>query len=123
MERYVDRLLGSRKEHASIIVATLDGQHAILVMRQAGRTVLHVSADRTKNDGQEAKMRDFFKKRGMIPDRDYGSGNGGVDDATCNLDFQLAEDPKAVARMCVSVFTDLFGVTDQDGLEFTTDGL
>jgi hypothetical protein len=63
MESYMARLLRSRKEYASVIAATLDGQHAILVMRQSGRTTLDISADRTKNDGQEDKMREFFKMR------------------------------------------------------------
>jgi hypothetical protein len=123
MESYMDRLVRSRKEHASVIAATMDGQHAILVMRQSNRTMLHISTDRTKNDGQEAKMRDFFTKLGMTPNRDYRSANRGVEDATCNLEFILTDDPKSIAGSCVAVFTDLFGVTDQNGLEFTTDGL
>lgn len=123
MESYMERLLRSRKEYASVIAATLDGQHAILVMRQSGRMTISVSADRTRNDGEEAKMRDFFRKLGMTPTRDYRSANGGVEDATCNFEFVLTDDPKSIARSCVAVFTDLFGVTDQQGLEFTTDGL
>ena len=123
IESYMDRLLRSRKEFASVIVATLDGQHAILVMRQSGRTTLDVSADRTKNDGQEAKLREFFNKLGMTPSRDYRSANGGVEDATCNFEFQLTDDPKAISRLCVAVFEDLFSVSDKQGLEFTTDGL
>jgi hypothetical protein len=123
MESYIGRLLRSAKKSSSVIVSTLDGQSALLVMRQAGRTTLLVSADRTKNDGQEARMRDFFAKLGMIPNRDYRSANGGVEDATCNLEFVLTDDPKAISRVCVSVFADLFGVSDTQGLEFTTDGL
>jgi hypothetical protein len=123
MESYIVRLLRSRKKFASFIVATQDGQHALLVMRQNGRTVLSVSADRTKNDGEEVKVRDFFTKLGMKPSREYRSANGGVENAICSFEFELADDPKAIARLCVAVFTDLFGVTDQQGLEFTTDGL
>lgn len=123
MESYMDRLLRSHKEYASVIAATLDGQHAILVFRQSGRTTLDISADRTKNDGQEEKVREFFKKLGMTPSSEYRSANGDVEDATCNFEFPLTGDAKDIARLCVSVFTDLFGVTDQHGLEFTTDGL
>lgn len=123
MESYMDRLLRSHKEYASVIAATLDGQHAILVFRQSGRTTLDISADRTKNDGQEEKVREFFKKLGMTPSSEDRSANGDVEDATCNFEFPLTGDAKDIARLCVSVFTDLFGVTDQHGLEFTTDGL
>jgi len=45
------------------IIATPDGQHALLVVRDAGQMVLDVSADRTKNNGEEAKMLDFFEAR------------------------------------------------------------
>jgi hypothetical protein len=122
IESYMGRLIESRKANASVIVATLDGQHAILIMRNAGRTTLNISADRTKNDDQEAKMRGFFRKLGMTPDRDYRSPSGGVEDAACNFEFQLTNDPKAIARLCASLCKDLFSVTAQDGLEFTKDG-
>ncbi|MGA2556790.1 MAG: hypothetical protein ABSG04_11020 [Verrucomicrobiota bacterium] len=123
MESYIGRLLRSEKKSSCIIVSTLDGQSSLLVMRQAGQTMLLVSADRTKNDGQEEKMREFFKKIGMTPSREYRSANGGVEDARCCFEFQLTGDPKDIAKLCVSAFTDLFGVTDQHGLEFTTHGL
>jgi len=53
----------SRRQRASVIIATPDGQHALLVVRDAGQMVLDVSADRTKNNGEEAKMLDFFEAR------------------------------------------------------------
>ena len=123
MESYIDRLLRSPKEFASVIIATPDGEHGLLVMRQAGRTVLCVSANRTKNDGGEARMREFFTRLGMTPVRDYLSANDGVEKATLNLEFQLTGDARTIGRLCVSIFTDLFGTADQHGLEFTTDGL
>ena len=123
VELYIDRLLRSHREFASVIVATPDGQYALLVIRQAGQTVLSMSAERTKNEGEELRRREFFKRRGMTPAREYSSSNGGVADATRNFEFQLSGDARAVATLCVSVFSELFGVTDQHGLEFTTDGL
>src|SRR5947209_1451995 len=78
MASYMSRLQSSRKLRASVIVATVDGQHALLVMRDSGRTVLSVSADRTMNTGEEAKMLEFFSKLGMTPIRDYLSANGGI---------------------------------------------
>lgn len=123
VESYIDRLLHSRKQLSSLIVATPDGQHALLVMRQAGQTLLSVSVDRTKGDGQELELKRFFARLGMTPVRDYLSANGGVADATRSFEFHLVGDARVIARLCVSIFTDLFRVTDQQGLEFTGNGL
>jgi hypothetical protein len=120
---YMTRLQSSPKQRASVIIATPDGQHALLVVRDAGQMVLDVSADRTKNNGEEAKMLDFFSKLGIAPMRDYLSDNGGVKDATRTCHYALSDDPQAVARLCISVFTNLFGVADEHGLEFRTRGL
>jgi hypothetical protein len=120
---YMTRLQSSPKQRASVIIATPDGQHALLVVRDAGQMVLDVSADRTKNNGEEAKMLEFFSKLGMSPMRDYLSDNGGVKDATRTCHYALSDDPQAVARLCISVFTNLFGATDEHGLQFRTGGL
>lgn len=123
IESYIDRLLRSRKDFASVIVATTDGQHALLVTRRSDGTVLHVGADRTKSDGEESRTREFFKQLGMAPVREYLAANGGVKDATCNFEFSLTGDAETIARLCVSVFTNLFGVTNQQELEFRAEGL
>jgi hypothetical protein len=120
---YIARLQHTPKQRASVIIATPDGQHALLVVRDAGQMVLDVSADRTKNNGEEAKMLEFFSKLGMVPMRDYLSDNGGVKDATRTCHYALSNDPQAVARLCILVFTNLFDATDEHGLEFHTRGL
>ncbi|MGH7973518.1 MAG: hypothetical protein ACREIC_32785 [Limisphaerales bacterium] len=84
---YMSRLQSSKKQKSSVIMATPDGQHALLVMRYGGKTVLGVSVDRTKNKGEESGMLQFFSSLGMAPIRDYLSDNGEVKDATRTCDF------------------------------------
>ncbi len=90
---YMSRLQISRKERASIIMATADGQNALLLVRDGGQMVLSVSADRTKPTGEEAKMLEFFSKLNLAPIRDYLSANGGVTNATRTCDYALSGDP------------------------------
>jgi len=123
MESYIDRLLRSQKESATVIVATADGPHALLVKRQADRTVLSISPDRLLNNVEGSRIKEFFSRRGMIPSRVVRSANPVYDNAIQGFEFQLPSDPKAIARLCLSVFTELYGVTDQYGLSFTTEGL
>jgi hypothetical protein len=117
---YMAQLRSSRKKRASVIISTTDGQNALLVVRDGGQMVLSVSADRTKPTGEEAKMREFFSKLCMAPIRDYLSDNGGVKDATRTCHYALPDDLQAVANLCISVFTNLFGATDEHGLRFST---
>jgi len=65
-------------------------------------------------------MLEFFSKLSMAPIRDYLSDNGGAKGATRTCHYALPDDPQAVANLCVSLFTNLFGVTDEHGLRFST---
>ncbi len=123
VKSYLSRLQRSPQRRASVIMATADGQHALLVMRDAGQTLLSVSADTTKNTGEETNMVQFFSERGMRPSRDYLSANGGVPNSERTCEYPLTGSADAAAELCISVFTNLFGATDTNGLEFTTDGL
>jgi hypothetical protein len=99
------------------------GQHALLLMRYDGRVILSVSADRTKNNGEEARMTQFFSSLGMSPVRDYLSKNGEVPNSERTCEYALANDTNAISELCISTFTNLFDVGDDHGFEFTTDGL
>ena len=120
---YVSRLRASRKQKASVIMATADGQHALLLMRYDGQVVLSVSEDRTKANGEEDHMVRFFSNLGMTPVRDYLSANGGVPNSERTCEYALPKDAPAISLLCVSTFTNLFGVGDDHGFEFTSDGL
>jgi hypothetical protein len=85
--------------------------------------VLVVQANRTKRPKEEAKIPEFFLKRGMVPIRDRLSDNGGVNNATRTFHYLLPDDPDTIARLCASVFQDIFQVTDEHGLKFSTHGL
>ncbi len=122
VKSYMSRLQRSPQRRASVIMATADGRHALLVIRDAGQTLLSVSADTTKNT-EETNMVQFFSERGMRPSRDYLSANGGVPNSERTCDYLLTGSADTTAELCISVFTNLFGVTDDRGLEFTTDGL
>ncbi len=123
VKSYVSRLQTSGKKRSSVIISTLDGQHSMLLIRDAGQTFLSISADRTRQDGQERRITAFFGRLGMITVADRLSSYRNIPDGLHTWHFALPEDGEAVSQLCISIFTDLFEVSDQSGLRFSTNGL
>jgi hypothetical protein len=126
IESYIDRLLRSPKESSAVVVTTADCPFALLVKQEGFRTIVSIGPDppdRPLNRDEDTKIRELFSRRGMTPFREVASANSLYDHGRYGIEFQISGDSKAIARFCVSVFTNLYGATDQGGLSFTTFGL
>jgi hypothetical protein len=119
---YASRL-NAKSDAACVVISTLDRQHALLLIRDAGRTFLSISADRTLHDGAERRLMDFFGRLGMAALRDRLSSNGGVPDATRTWHFPVGGSPGEIANLCAAIFAELFGIPPAQGLRFSTKGL
>src|ERR1017187_1756283 len=99
MDKYIERFLRSRKESATLIVATTDGPHTLLVKWQAGQTMLSVEPDWPNskwNKVEESLIREFFKSRGMKPIKENRSANPIYDDGILGFEFQLSGDRETI---------------------------
>ena len=61
-----------------------------------------------------AAIRSFFASRGLVPWRDYLSGNGDVPDSSRELAYLLNVNVAEVSALSACVLTDLYGVSDGD---------
>jgi hypothetical protein len=123
MESYVELLLQSRNESAAVIVATLEMPRVLTLQRKAGRTVMIIRLGRAVTEVEETKIREFFGRRGMSVSKEVPGTSPPNDGAAPGFEVQLEGDSKTIAPLCVSVFTDLYGATDEKGSSFTFFGL
>jgi hypothetical protein len=122
VQSYLSRLFG-RAGRASVVISTLDGSHAILLLREAGQTFLSVSVDRTTGGRQERAAREFFTRVGLFPLRDRLSASCKGPSTTHTWHFRLADDVGGVSALCAAIFTQLFGIDPQQGLRFSLTGI
>lgn len=124
MGYYVERVFGSQHDYASVIITKPDHAHSVLVARRGGRVLLSVVSNVSRGDTADlpAKIESFFASRGIMPDGESLSDNTGMKHTTCCLQFSLSRDSRANTELIRALFTDLFGVSDSTGLEFTTTG-
>jgi len=124
MEFYIDRLIHSQKESARLLICTTEGPHVLILEHQAGQIVLSILPEHnTWDNAEESRIREFFNRRNMTPFREIRSGNLAYDNALHGLEYQLSAGSKVISRLCESMFTELYGVTDKQGVSFTMVGL
>jgi hypothetical protein len=126
IESCIDRLFRSPNQSATVVVTTSDCPFAVLLRRQDGRTLLSVGPDppdRTLNDAEETKIKEFFAGRGTKPIREVRSADPLYDHGRYGIEFLVSSDSKAISQLCVSLFSDLYGATDRHGVSVTTFGL
>ena len=82
--------------------------------------MLIIFPDRIWNKVEESKIREYFSRRRMPVFHEIRSANPAYDEGALGFEFQLHGDARTIARLCVSVFAELYGATDQYGSSFTT---
>ncbi len=119
-EPMIRRVLSSSHEHPSLIVSAQNGNEALLVMRGESGFELSVSADSTRHD-TIADLKLFFAERDIHPVNEYTSHDDHFDTDTTHLAFPLGGGSNEIADVCTHVFRDIFGVTDDEPMEFTAE--
>jgi len=119
-EPMIRRILLSSREHPSLIVSAQNGNEALLVMRGESGFELSVSADSTRHE-TIADLKLFFAERHVQPVNEYTSHDDHFDTDTTHLAFPLGGDSNEIADVCEHVFRDIFGVTDDEPMEFTVE--
>ena len=120
VESLIQQVLNSTNEHPSFIVSARNGNEAMLVMRGTSGLDLSWSADSTRIDSIAA-IRSYFAARDVQPSSDYTTHDDHFDINTTHLAFPLGGDSAQIASICVHVFRDILGVTNDEPIEFTVE--
>ena len=118
IQAYVEKLMRWKTEHDYVIISTTDGNHAISVRSARGGIELSLHVNDSKNSAEVTRTREFFKARGLTPRAEYPPPGVEIEHASRRIEYLLVGDAKSVSESCVSVFAELFGVDDKNGLEF-----
>jgi hypothetical protein len=117
LEPLIKKVVSSSRDHPSLIVSARNGNEALLVMRGESGFELSVSAD--TNDDKLVALKTMFAKRGVHPANEYTTHDDHFGTDTTHLAFPLVGDSNEIADVCIQVFRDIFGVSDDEPMEFT----
>ncbi len=138
--KYVARLVKSQGTHASLIVASLDGEKACLIMRQDGVLKVMEHAHRppaspmawkpswhcpnltpdTPEPELEQAIRALFADLDIAPDIDEVEEYGGYADAV--LHYPIGNDVAQATFIIQRLLREVYHIQDTDALEFTFEG-
>ena len=121
---YVGRVLRSRKDYASVVIAKPGGGHAILIARRGGTVLLNVILAPNAAEAQNARnsIGNFLAKRGVVGGSEFSPNEGEQPANPCRIGFILNTNQNLNAKLIRDLFVEFFGVDDSTGLEFTTTG-
>ena len=119
IEAFVTRLTNSKVPMPSLFIHTLDGKRGTYLNYQAGKfSIGFIVVDWRREPETEKAIRDFFKKRNIVPTEDALAGNGEVPDATRFLTFPVRGNTARASSLCRQVLQEVYGVYEQEGLDF-----
>lgn len=118
LDEYVSRLYRSGAAFTSLIISRQDRRAGISAFRRGGKAALSVTVNWRQNPQQEQAVRQFFDSRGLTPDQDYLSGNGGFQDDLRIFLYPGGEGVEDTADLCRSFLRGVHGVTQTEGLMY-----
>ena len=119
LQFYLSRLLASPAPFASLTIFTPDGQRGFALHHRGKQTEISLIIDWRREPAKEAKIRDLFRVLGVSATQDYVAGNGPIPDATRVLNYPLGGDAHEISTLCQRIFSEIYGVTPEDGLDIT----
>jgi hypothetical protein len=119
-EPMIKRVVGSNKEYSSLIVSAQNGNKAILIMKQNGQIALSVSTD-TEDTKTSNALKSYFETRNITPTEEYQTHDENFGTNTTHFEFSLRGNTADIAKICRDVFNGVFGVENNEPMEFNVE--
>jgi hypothetical protein len=117
IESYITRLVALSSRPKTIVIGTPDGNRAIFLQAQDGKTEVFLMALNTHQQRKrEEAIRTFFKTLGIEPSKDYLAGNGGAPNSTRCLSYPIAGTVREVTELTKRILNELCGISPKEGL-------
>lgn len=114
IEEYIERLLASDSEHASIVFSEPSGEKGFLICKRGDIVEVAMHAERFDDPGKEELIRNYFEALGVDAPQDYLSQNGLVKDSTRNLTYPLPEQTTAtITERVKNIMVTLSGMSPE----------
>jgi hypothetical protein len=119
IEPYITRLLVPSPQFKSVIIATPDGNRALLLYARNGKTEVSMHVAWRQEPKREASIRKLFASLRIAPSKDYLAGNGGIPDAMRCLSYPIEGAADEITALTKRILKKLCGISPAEGLNIT----
>ena len=116
-EPLIKRIMASSNQYPSLIVSARNGNEAILLIRNESGIELSVSADSTSQQKIDG-LKMVFTKSNVLPSREDVTHDEHFGTDTIHLSFPLDGNSVQLANIVTEVFRDVFGIKENESMEF-----
>lgn len=116
LELYISKLLKYSDDFKSLIISTPDGDKALGLDSRAGIVSVGFSIEWKQKPEEERMIRDFFSRMDIAPHRDYLAANGGINDSTRVLEYNINGNEKETTALVKDILKKLCDISETEAL-------